>query len=399
MQTDSPDIPARKNWLLFIIDHNPCYLLSGLCMLIGCWLLNFALYTNAGDIRKMLLLLLVVNVYELLLITLGLVLIKRFVFRNDGRILLGLETLFLIDITFTSGVLSTIDLHIGLLINFTVLILAALKVFLILRGLNLPHWPRMAVFIIAQIAAILLIPTLYKYIALPRNGRITGLNVYFTWWITALLPLLALILRRLPSRKLLAPTGTERHLGLLLLILPFASLVVHLHSSAWVYSINFTPVFMTPLLFGLALFANLLEPRVQRYLIARLQLFLIAFALYYSIRVPGSLIFSIKSGLDISPLRLTLLATAALFVYFIFHHDNLTYLWTAAICVCAAILGPTLPIMWQNLTALMTSSRRLVPKTTLQWGLTSIAASFLLLALGAIFSLKKYLALHRPTAA
>src|SRR6185369_3241194 len=142
-----------------------------------------------------------VNVYELLLITLGLVLIKRFVFRNDGRILLGLEVLFLIDITFTSGVLS----------------------------------------IIAQIAAILLIPTLYKYIALPHHGRITALNVYFTWWITALLALFALLLRRLPSRRLLGETGTERHLGVLFLILPFASLIVHLHSSAWVYSINFTP--------------------------------------------------------------------------------------------------------------------------------------------------------------
>src|SRR5215216_317762 len=100
MHNDSPLVPARKNWLLFIIDHNPCYLLSVLFMLIGCWLLNFALYTNAGDIRKLILLLLIVNLYELLLIALGLTLIKRVVFKNDGRILLGLEALFLIDITF-----------------------------------------------------------------------------------------------------------------------------------------------------------------------------------------------------------------------------------------------------------------------------------------------------------
>src|SRR5882672_1850824 len=117
MQIDSPDVPARRNFLLFIIDHNPCYLLSGLFMLIGCWLLNFALYTKAGDIGKLLLLLLIINVYELLLITLGLTLIKRIAFKDDGRILLALEALFLIDITFTAGVLSTIDLHIGLLIN------------------------------------------------------------------------------------------------------------------------------------------------------------------------------------------------------------------------------------------------------------------------------------------
>src|SRR6266568_3933528 len=64
MQSDSPAAPApqtaRRNWLNFIIDHNPCYLLSGLFMLAGCWLLNFALYTKAGDIRKLLVLLLIV---------------------------------------------------------------------------------------------------------------------------------------------------------------------------------------------------------------------------------------------------------------------------------------------------------------------------------------------------
>ena len=123
MQSDSPAAPApqlaRRNWFNFIIDHNPCYLLSGLFMLAGCWLLNFALYTKAGDIRKLLLLLLIVNIYEFLLITLGLALIKRIAFKRDGRILLALEALFLIDITFTSGILSTIDLSIGLLINAT----------------------------------------------------------------------------------------------------------------------------------------------------------------------------------------------------------------------------------------------------------------------------------------
>src|SRR2546421_4978962 len=282
MQSDSPAAPApqlaRRNWLNFIIDHNPCYLLSGLFMLAGCWLLNFALYTRAGDIRKLLLLLLIVNIYEFLLITLGLALIKRIAFKRDGRILLALEALFLIDITFTSGILSTIDLSIGLLINATLLTLAAIKVFLVLRGLRLPNSTRMAVFILTQIACVLLIPTLFKYIALPHHGRITALNVYFTWWLTALLPFLGLPLHRLPSRSFLHPTGTEHRLALLFLILPFASLIIHLHSSAWVYSIHFTPAFITPLLLGLALSANLLEPRLQRYLIARLQILLIATA-------------------------------------------------------------------------------------------------------------------------
>src|SRR3954452_15191615 len=139
MQNDSPDVLARKSWLNFIIDHNPCYLLSGLFMLSGCWLLNFALYTKAGDVRNLLLLLLMINLYEFLLIALGLTLIRRIAFKRDGRILLALEAFFLIDITFTPGILSTIDQRIGLLVNAALLVAAATKVSLILRGLNLPH--------------------------------------------------------------------------------------------------------------------------------------------------------------------------------------------------------------------------------------------------------------------
>lgn len=400
MQSTSPAAPApapmftRRSWLHFIIDHNPCYLLSGLFMLAGCWLLNFALYTRAGDIRKLLLLLLIVNIYEFLLITLGLALVKRIAFKRDGRILLALEALFLIDITFTSGILSTIDLSIGLLINATLLSLAAIKVFLVLGGLKLPNSTRMAVFILLQIACVLLIPTLFKYIALPHHGRITAVNVYFTWWLTALLPLIALFLHHLPRRSFLHPIGTEHCLALLFMILPFASLIIHLHSSAWVYSIHFTPAFITPLLIGLAISANFLEPHLQRYLIARIQLFLIGASILLS-TAHNDLLFSLGLGPTLSPLRLTLLTSVLLFLYFIHHHDNLTFLWTALICLFAAILGPTLPIMWQNLIAISTSSRRLVPKTTTEWGILSVTSSFLLLAIGALFSVKKHANLHR----
>jgi len=172
---------------------------------------------------------------------------------------------------------------------------------------------------------------------------------------------------------------------------------VHLYSAAWVYSIRFTPAFLTPLLLGLALFAILLEPHFQRYVIARVQLFFIALSIYYSMNFPSTLLFSLSRGPTLSPLRLTLIATALLFLYFIFHHNNLTYLWTALICLCAAMLGPTLPLILGNLAALSTSSRRLIPRTTLQWGLTSMATSFLLLLIGVLLSLKKHFALHRPT--
>ena len=45
---------APRSPLRFIVDHNPFCLLSGLCMLVGCWLLSDALHTKAGDIPKLL---------------------------------------------------------------------------------------------------------------------------------------------------------------------------------------------------------------------------------------------------------------------------------------------------------------------------------------------------------
>jgi hypothetical protein len=399
MQSNSTAAPTRRSWLLFIIDHNPCYLLSGACMLIGCRLLISVLHTPAGDVKKLLLLLGIINLYELLLVILGLVLIKRIAFKRDGRILLALQALFLVDITFTSGIISTIDLGSGIFINAALLILAAFKVSFILHNLKLPRAGRISFFITLQIALLLAIPLIYKWIAGNRNGNLTPLVVYATWWLAALLPMLGLLLHRLPTRpRLLEPHGIERAMGILFITLPFISLLVHLYSAAWVYDIDFVSAFAAPVLLGLALAANLLEgPRLQRYLIARLQLFSIAGAIWLSTDFPRQLLFYVNDGkIALTPLRLILIASALIFIYLIWRHDNLFYLWTALLCLTAAALGPTTSLIWHNLISLLTSSRRLIPRTTLAWGITSVAASFALLFLGGILSLRKNLSLHRP---
>lgn len=402
MQSISSAAPQSRRTttlLAFIIDHNPCYLLSGILMLFGCWLLNSALHTKAGDIRKLLVLLLIINLYEALLILLGLTLIKRIAFKRDGRILLGLQALFLVDVTFFTGVISTIDFAWGLLINLAVFALAALKVRIILKGLHLPGSGRMSLFILAQVFLLLMVPTFFKSIVLP-TGHIPALAVYFTWWLAGLLLLLGLLLYRLPPsrRRLLDPPGVEHGMAVFFIVLPFASLLVHLYSAAWVYSIDFHPAFAAPVLLGLALAAGILEsPRLQRYLILRLQVLLIAISIYLS-AFPSSFSFSLSSpdGFVISPLRLTLVAIAALSIYFIWRHDSPGFLFAALLCLAAAMLGPTLPIIFNNLAALFTSTRRLVPRTTLQWGILSVSASFAMLALGAVLSLKKHSQLHRP---
>jgi hypothetical protein len=371
--------------MLFIIDHNPCYLLSGACMLIGCRLLNSALHTPAGDVNKLLLLLGVINLYELLLIALGLVLIRRVAFKRDGRILLFLEALFLIDITFTGGVISTIEFRSGLLINTALLILAALKAFFILHRLDLPRAGRMSLFITLQIALLLAVPLFYKWIAMPRNGTIPPLAVFATWWLAGLLPMIGLLLYRLPAApRLLYPIGTERAMGIFFVMLPFASLLMHLYSAAWVYDIVFSSAFASPVLLGLALVMSLLEgPRLQRYLISRLQFCAVVGAIWLSINFPRALTFELSpGGLIVSPLRLVLVGAGMICMYFLWRNDRLIFLWTALICVAAALLGPDVQSIYLNLV-------RQAPRTTLQWGLTSIATSFMLLAVGGILTMKK----------
>src|SRR5687768_4266471 len=164
--TSAPTASIRRPWLLMIMDHNPCYLLSGMCMLLGCGLLNWALYDKGGDVRKMLTLLAVVNVYELLLVALGLLLIRKPAFGRDGRILLGLEAVFLTDITFINGVISTVSASAGMLTGLALLALTSAKSWLIFRALKLPLASRMWAFVTLVVACVVLGPAIYKHVAL-----------------------------------------------------------------------------------------------------------------------------------------------------------------------------------------------------------------------------------------
>src|SRR5688572_18938254 len=192
---------ARHRWLRFVIDHNPCYLLSAACMLLGCYLLNAALYTPAGDVRKLLVVLAVVNVYEACVILLARVLIRFPLVQRDAWIVLFVESLFLTDITFVSGVISTVDPWSGLAINGGLLALAAVKVYVILRLLRVQRFMRAWAFILLQIATLLAIPIVFKQLSLPNHGRVSPVVVYLTWWIAGLLPVLGTIVWTLPSPR------------------------------------------------------------------------------------------------------------------------------------------------------------------------------------------------------
>ena len=81
------------------MKKNPFYGMSAAAMLFGCYMVNHALGLEPGRLGKLLTLMGVLQVYEGLLIALGVYLVATRRAPRDGVTVLVLETLFLLDAT------------------------------------------------------------------------------------------------------------------------------------------------------------------------------------------------------------------------------------------------------------------------------------------------------------
>src|SRR5436190_21775518 len=111
-----PPPPIGNPLLRFLVHNNPFYLLSALCMIAGCFALNSALQTRSGELPKLLLLMGTLQLYELLLVGLGLYLIVKHRLDRDGRTLLLLDAVFLVDLTFLNNETAATNLWAGILV-------------------------------------------------------------------------------------------------------------------------------------------------------------------------------------------------------------------------------------------------------------------------------------------
>ena len=108
-------------------QSNPFYAASASAMLLGCWLLSEALHLQAGQLKGLLLLMLVLQVYEALLVGLGAYLVRSKRAPRDGLVVLMIESVFLMDSTLLSAECVTTDLRAGTLAAITAAALAVLK--------------------------------------------------------------------------------------------------------------------------------------------------------------------------------------------------------------------------------------------------------------------------------
>src|SRR5688572_32889384 len=90
MTLDPPRGGPQPRLARLIEDYNPFYLLSAACMLFGVFALNDSLNWSPLPLRKLLTLIVTLNIYEVAVIALGCFLMRRGI-RRDAMLLLRSE--------------------------------------------------------------------------------------------------------------------------------------------------------------------------------------------------------------------------------------------------------------------------------------------------------------------
>jgi hypothetical protein len=384
--------PSLRNALLaFLVHRNPFYLLSALSMLAGCYALNSGLGTRTGDLGKVLALLAVLNLYEAMLIALGVYLIRRRGIVRDGRTLLLLEAPFLVDLAFLNAEMGSGSARTGCLLNLLVLALALVKTAFVLHALwgRVPR--RLFAFLGLELSVLFFMPCAFA--RFERGGNVTLGQFYGAWWVIGLL----MVVYELHSRLLgtdagSADSGLRGFIRRLYIVLPLASAILHLSLLHWVYRVPFVVGNLAPLLLGGA-FALGQSARAKRGEVKLLRAMMPLAALMLTSQSPPLWHSQWGSRLDLTPAMLILAAGYVTYVYCFFFARAVQLLAGAAAIVLLIILGPSLAqielaILWAR-NCLLAGLRWLANRTAIEWGLTAVGLAFGFLALGASVSLRK----------
>jgi hypothetical protein len=359
------------------MKRNPFYGLSAVAMLGGCYMVDHALKLQPGHLGKLVTLIGVLQVYEALLLALGIFLVAARRAPRDGVMVLMLETLFLVDGTLLATECVTADAAVGEGLAVALVGLAAAKLMLVRRFVPDILPVGVTAILGAQVALVFGVPIAASRLALA--GLLVPVSVYGLWWTTLVLPVAQARVREAtrargasaPSRALVAWTW-----------LPAASVVLHVWAVGWIHDVPFRWAFLAPFLLGLALVARRGQVARQIVLPSLAVLVSLGQAEFLGFALPGPI------GASMTPLRLALVGAGGVYAVLGWRYG---YRWLAALAALFVVVGSaggSLASIVHAGAALWRLAGRLVPRGTLGWGLTTIAASFVLLAVGASRSLR-----------
>jgi hypothetical protein len=395
------DGTPRSAPVRFLFRHNPFYLLSAMCMLAGCLSLTNSLSWTSIPLGRLLALVVTLNVYEALLLGLGLFLLARRGVVRDGLVLLFLEALFLVDAAFLNVEVFAVDLRVGLFTNAVVYLLALAKLYLLFRALGL-RLDRTFGFVLVQVTTLFFLPGTFAVLSRDGDGTLPPRAAYAAWWaLGAVAAVSVLLVRPRDGDDRHVMSASHHRVGTLVrrtfVFLPFLSLGVHLVMLHWVYDAHVYAAFFSPLLLGLAVALTPVTPSalLKRADVALLRFVLPALAVLLSIDAPVALVLTTFEpyGRDVTPQFLAVFGAYLVYVYLYLARFAPVLLPAGTALAGLYLFGPAPAQVAsgtkQGANWFYNLITRLVPSTTAGWGVVSVCAAFAFLAIGAMISLRK----------
>lgn len=387
-----------------LAHHNPFYLLSAGCMLLACLLLSNTMTWSPIPLKQLLILIGTLHVYEILLVALAVLLLRRRGGRRDGTKLLVLEAFFLVDIGFLNSEVSQINYNVGVLVNAGVLLVAIVKLGVIFRALRIKWSSPAFTLCVGMVATLLALPLVLKHASNLRGGDLPQQTLYAAWWAAAGLAAMYGMLMR--HQTLLAPLDAgSRRLVHILLILPLISLAAHLGTSHWVYEVPFSAPNAAPILLAWAVLLSAVSPAAMTRSDVRYLIGMLTGAAVLTTFTPSSRPLAQSwLGVSVTPLMITLAAAYVTNIYCLYLNRAKVLLPAGAAAAGVWAFGPAPSTVfdWSSRTWAGGSAaiaqvwaysvavvRRLIPQTQAAWGVISLVGAFLLLAIGAFVSLTK----------
>ncbi|MFI4861540.1 MAG: hypothetical protein ACIAXF_12775 [Phycisphaerales bacterium JB063] len=400
---DSPGEPPTSPAPLWhwIIDRNPLFLLSGVSMFAGCFAISRFIHADAENPKALLLLLGLLgllNLYELMVIALGLLLARSAALVRDARHLLGLALLLMIDLGFVYHESATASLTAGVAIGVVASLLGLIKTLALTRGVGVRLSPAATTLVGLDLAAVFLMPVVMRWIA--GDGFVSP---------SAMLGVFAgvgalVALHALPgtwSHCSAAPHRDFRQLQSLVhtgvVFLPVLSAIAHAGVGPWVYGTGYLSAYVSPVLLGLAVVTGRqLVQLGSRRVATGTALVLVSAGLAAALPAPPSLVglIDVPINLYVSPLRLALVASAGI-VLWLALRDRVWWMHLVALGLLGcALLGHTPLAMLHRAARGLRSGwdllRDVTPDSQLEWGVLGVGSAFVLLAMGAAVSLWRY---------
>jgi hypothetical protein len=388
-QTQGP----RSPFVRLFVDYNPFYVMSAMCMLFGIFAVNDSLDWSPIPLKNLIVMIITLNVYEIALIGLAIFLLGVNV-RRDALLLMLIEAFFLADVGFLNMEVFTANFAVGLIVNSCLMIAAVVKLAVLFCAAGIPVIDGKFAYVILELACLFAIPGVFAIVSQP-NDVLPPSAVFAAWWLVGFLPVAFVI--AVGSFEIFRKSetgfaGNDRIIGRALIVLPIVSLLAHLCLANWVYKVTFHPSNLSPLLLGAAVAIARFDRHVVT-LVLRMRLGLVlpfvAVGLA-ALKFPKSMVLDL-GPMNLSPLRLVLIAAAFVYLDGLLLYRTFHYAAAAIFCFASAGMGHDVTTINDNSIQASRwwwdSVKKLVPTTEREWGVASIAASFVLLLCGAMVSL------------